>query len=68
MYIPMSVNTGLLLSIGLQQISLPTKMQILSYLGLGYSYGIIQQQPILPLVGLSPRHDRIERPHADDSV
>jgi hypothetical protein len=67
MYIPMSVNLGLLLSIGLQQISLPTKMQMLSYLGLGYSYAIVQQEPILPLVEPSSRHDRIRRQEAGGS-
>jgi hypothetical protein len=64
MYIPMSVNLGLLLSIGLQQISLPTKMQMLSYLGLGYSYEIVQQ-PILPLV---ESRSQIGRSRVDDSV
>ena len=65
MYIPMGVNLGLLLSIGLQQISLPTKMQILSYLGLGYSYEVVQQPPILPLV--EPR-SQIQRSRVDGSV
>jgi hypothetical protein len=59
MYIPVGVNLGLLFSIGLQQISLPTKMQILSYLGgFGNSYTIVPQPPILPLVEPNPPPDR----------